>query len=341
MPSIEHFFWNIGGGGVPKASLALQLLSGWGGVIQPPAGAAWPGGMVPAAGAGMTRANVLCEVNGNNGFFPGVSPTLNNGIAATCAGPMLGATPTWVAVRYRLQRAQRLAQKGYFGTQLIPAPQRFWSTAAGAWAPSPKPSWASYPAELPHFSVAHQAKPRDSAVRGYQKRRELVVYETGPLIMAYYHAISGGYAATVYDLYDILNLLFTRARDAGGRRVIMLMGDLNLDPTSCHYYFNATQIGAMQAPSPALALPAGADRWGILTSGASSHNNGSHLDYAIVAQINPGGAAVQAFTETGTLAPAAFAGVPAPINGAFPSLQFGPANEYRSDHRAIRVQIDY
>ncbi|WP_428268090.1 hypothetical protein [Haliangium sp.] len=359
MPTVELTSWNVGGAGVLKATAALGQLIAWGAALAPPAGlGAWPGGLAPAGGGAAWRRDVLCEVNGNTlGFFLGLSPGLAPGsVAATAGIPVVGGAATWVAVKHRTDAKSRNAQKGYFGNGA--APQRVHTVRPGAWPGGVTPFWAAYSnsagAAFGAFPVMY--KPLHSKVRGYVARRELVVHQAAPLIIAWYHAISGGGATSVYDLYDVLNWLRQQANAAGGRQVVVLLGDLNLSPAEMQFYLAPAMFGPLAVPpvpgpvqvcpgpvgAPAPALNLAPNTTGILATGLPTHNSGSQLDYAVVMHIDPAPPMapvnVQAFIECGAAGMGGLAAAPAG-GGAFASLAI--PGGFFADHRPIKVQLDY
>lgn len=364
MPSVQLRWWNLGGGGQTKADAATTLLAGWGGAPVGPGGAAWPAGGAPAAPAAMPTAVAACEVNGNLWVIPN---GLNNGTAAATASP---APPSpagrWVAVKWRTTAANRRAQKGYYGTN--PAPMRFDTGASGAWTGAGllQRRWDNYPntlgAALAMGAVgpAPVNRPNADHVRNLPTRRELLLFSTGTLIVAWYHAISGGGAATVYDLCEVLDWLTTVARiqAIGGPQRVVLIGDINLRPGVFNNYLGGLfgALGIAYAGAGATGAIA-ANQYGILHTGTSTQNGGNELDYAIVMNVHAAGVAVpvpapapiRAFIQCGILvggvAPALGApvpplaiGGPAPGAGAFASLAFGG---HQTDHRPLKFQLDY
>lgn len=357
MPTIVATSWNVANAGWLKATNALARLAGWGGALAPPPGAAWPGALVPAGGAPAWRRDVLCEVLGNTlGFFVGISPSLAPGmVPATVGIPLVGGNPTWVGVKHRVHVARRNAQKGYFGNGA--PPQRVHTVRPAPWPGGVTPMWGMYPIGLGAFGGAfpHVWKPANNQVRIYMARRELIVDQGPGLIVAWYHAISGGGASTVYDLFDVINWLRQRAAGAGGRQVVVLLGDLNLVPNAMRFYLAPPGFAPPTVPGlpggllpgpvgPAAAVTLPPNSSGVLATGLPTHSGGNELDYAVVMHIDPAPPLppvnVNAFIQCGTSGALGALG-PAPgAGGAFAPLNI-PGGAFITDHRPIRVQVDF
>jgi hypothetical protein len=337
MPSVELRWWNIAGGGLVKADAAIAMLDAWNAAIAVPPGApAWAvaPAAIPVLGGSWSRA--LCEVNGNRIV---ACPGLGGGIAAVGASPTV---PRWVAAKHRTGALPRAAQKGYYGNTAVglAAPNRMNSASAGAW-PNLQPAWGGYPAQL---GVAPNRRDRalNTRVRGYAGRRELVYHDDQPLFIGFYHAISGGNSSTVYDLYEVLNLMTSHAATAAGPLYIVLLGDLNLDPLLVQNYFGGLLGGFAPAGmvGPGRELAIAANQYGVLHGGIPTHSSGTELDFAIVFHYRPGGggAPIQAYIQCGDVVGGAIAPLAA-VAGAFAGLPI--PGGFQADHRPIKVQIDW
>jgi hypothetical protein len=340
MPSVQLRWWNLAGGGLAKANAATALLNGWGGAPGPAAGVAWAA--APAPGAASLLAT--CEVNGN--LF--VVPTgLGGGLAIADASPTAGH---WVAAKWRINPASRNAQKGYYGDNPVPPlplPTRYDVGNPGAWAPLLQTAWGNYPGNL-GLAPFIVNRPNAIAVRNRATRRELVVGWVGPVMIAWYHAISGQGAATIYDIYEVLDWVIAVANQpglfGGAPRHVVVIGDLNLTPALFNNFF-AAALGGVGLGFAGLgsAGPIAPNQYAIIHTATSTHSGGHELDYAVVMNLDPtgapGAAAIGGFIECGVLAGGPALGGPAPPGFAgFGPLVFGA---HQTDHRPIKFQIDY